>query len=73
MVAGGIKDGKRFNAVVWRRTSCKVCGQARIDKCYEFYPDENPNVGSHVKVDFAAENASKTTIKKTRRRRKKAD
>ena len=31
----GIRDGKPFTHVVWRRTNCTACGQHRIDKAYE--------------------------------------
>jgi hypothetical protein len=36
--AGGVDPitGAPYTHVIWRRTACKQCGQARIDKCYEF-------------------------------------
>lgn len=27
--------GAPYTHVIWRRTACRQCGQARIDKCYE--------------------------------------
>lgn len=31
----GVRDGKPYTHVVWRRTSCTACGQFRIDKTFE--------------------------------------
>ena len=31
----GERDGKPFNRIVWRRTKCLACGQARIDQMFE--------------------------------------
>lgn len=27
--------GRPYNQIIWRRTACGDCGQARVDKCYE--------------------------------------
>lgn len=37
LAAGGVDPitGANYTHVIWRRTACKQCGQARIDKCYE--------------------------------------
>lgn len=36
LLSSGItSDGREYNCIVWRRTSCKICGQSRIDKSYE--------------------------------------
>lgn len=32
---GGMLDGKPYTHVVWRRTACADCGQARVDKSFE--------------------------------------
>lgn len=41
--AGGTDPitGQPYTHVIWRRTSCLDCGQARIDKCYEFRKQED--------------------------------
>lgn len=33
--------GASYTHVIWRRTACKDCGQARIDKCYEYRETED--------------------------------
>lgn len=72
MVVGGTKDGKKFNAVVWRRTTCKVCGQARIDKCYEFLSTINsPETGQSTNHDSTAEKPTKTSSEKQAKVKKK--
>ena len=34
-IAGVLSDGREYSHVVWRRTRCRDCGQARIDRSYE--------------------------------------
>jgi hypothetical protein len=38
--SGQDKEGKPFTHVVWRRTSCSDCGQARVDRHYENRPQK---------------------------------
>lgn len=33
--ASGVKDGRPYARVVWRRTRCLACGQVRDDKTFE--------------------------------------
>lgn len=33
-------DGSPYNQVTWRHTSCKSCGQVRVDKFYEMVPQK---------------------------------
>lgn len=33
-IHGKLDDGTLFHGVIWRRTECKSCGQARTDKVY---------------------------------------
>lgn len=35
---GQLPSGEIYTAVVWRRTFCRQCGQARIDKSFEHPP-----------------------------------
>lgn len=34
----GVKDGKPYTHVVWRRTKCRNCGQHRQDRFFENRP-----------------------------------
>ena len=34
-ISGKDEDGKPYTHVVWRRTRCKKCNQARIDRTFE--------------------------------------
>ena len=34
-IAGRTVDGHAYTHVVWRKTKCKACGQARIERHYE--------------------------------------
>jgi hypothetical protein len=36
----GLRDGKPYTRVVWRRTTCANCGQARVDQHYENSPEK---------------------------------
>ena len=33
---GKTSDGQPYNFIVWRRTSCRQCGQTRIDRSFEY-------------------------------------
>lgn len=35
----GIHDGREYDTILYRRTSCGDCGQARVDKSYELRRD----------------------------------
>lgn len=37
-IAGVLPDGRDYTHVVWRRTRCRDCNQARIDRTYENRP-----------------------------------
>jgi len=39
---GQLADGTKYNMVVWRRTHCLDCGQARVDRAWEM-SDDYPN------------------------------
>jgi len=36
--AGNTADGRPYNVIVRRHTRCLNCGQARVDRAYEFVP-----------------------------------
>lgn len=36
----GIRDGRPYTSIVRRNTKCKTCGQARVDRVYEYVPTE---------------------------------
>lgn len=59
----GEHDGQPFSHVVWRRTSCRNCGQARQDKTFELRnaPAKSRNDGGKKKDDSAkSRNAGET-------------
>jgi hypothetical protein len=38
MEHSGESAGLKYSHIVWRRTSCKGCGQHRVDKSHELRP-----------------------------------
>ena len=34
----GVRDGRPYTHVVWRRTKCRACGQLRLDRFFENRP-----------------------------------
>lgn len=44
--SGWTPEGEPFSEVVFRTTRCASCGQARIDRSYEFRPDSGPDPGN---------------------------
>lgn len=40
-ICGFDGDGKPYNQVTWRNTRCTNCGQARIDKAFEYVPESS--------------------------------
>lgn len=67
LVVGGLKDGRRYTSIIWRRTTCKSCKQARIDKCYEFLTTNTPDPGQPVNRD---NNTEKPTQKRNTKKLK---
>lgn len=41
-ITGRTTDGHIYTHVVWRKTRCRACGQARIERHYEFRHEKKP-------------------------------
>lgn len=39
--AGELPDGTPFDTIIFRRTKCLDCGQARVDRSYEMVSDDD--------------------------------
>lgn len=40
MLCNGVdNDGNAYNVITWRRTSCSLCGQYRVDQFHEMRAD----------------------------------
>lgn len=62
--------GRIYNRVTWRHTKCKACGQARIDKAYEY---DTVAGEAHEKRQSAIHKANTATaIKAAKSSRKEA-
>ncbi|MDE2100066.1 MAG: hypothetical protein KGL39_22620 [Patescibacteria group bacterium] len=50
-IAGLDPEGKPYNRVVWRNTTCKACGQARVDRTFENVADDaEPALEPHESI-----------------------
>lgn len=65
MATGGTTaSGHVYNLIVWRRTSCKSCGQHRVDRSYEMVEVPKPK---RVAADVSPPSPPKSAPKKPSR------